>query len=78
MPVSCKYTKPAAQCGHAEWVVVFLCDRCEATGNSEVCDAHYHKIFENPEVRLACGDCQGTLSYAAERIDHGAASEVIN
>lgn len=78
MPVSCKYTKPAAQCGYAEWVIAFLCDRCMADGTSEVCNAHYRKVFENPEVRLACGTCQGTLSYVAERLDHDASSEVIN
>lgn len=78
MPISCKYTKPAAQCAYAEWVVAMLCDRCESTGTLECCDHHYHKVFLNTEVRLACGNCQGTLSYIAERVDHSAQAEVIN
>jgi hypothetical protein len=78
MPISCKYTKPAEQCAEAEWVVAMLCDHCEADGTMEVCDHHYHKVYINTEVRLACGNCQGTLSYISERIDHSAQAEVIN
>lgn len=78
MPISCKYTKPDNQCAPAEWVVAMLCDRCGSDGTMEVCDHHYHKVYMNTEVRLACGICQGTLSYVSERIDHAATSEVIN
>jgi hypothetical protein len=78
MPISCRYTKPDKQCASAEWVIAFLCDKCEADGTADVCDQHYHRVYTNPDIRLACGDCHGTLSFVAERLDHGAAEEVIN
>lgn len=78
MPITCKYTKPVHQCGEAEWVVALLCDKCEATGVMEVCDHHYHTVYLDESIRLACNMCQGTISYITERVDHSAQSEVIN
>jgi hypothetical protein len=78
MPISCKYTKPDKQCGYAVWVIALLCDRCEGDATVELCDVHYNYVWVNTDTRLACSDCQGTISYIAERIDHSVQSEVIN
>lgn len=78
MPISCNYTKPDRQCGYGEWVIALLCDKCEGMGTMDVCDQHYHLVYLNTDIRLACEKCQGTISYIAERIDRSAESEVIN
>lgn len=75
---NCHYTKPANQCGGAEWVIAFMCDHCEANNTMEVCDQHYHTVYMDETMRLSCGNCQGTLSWMSERIDHTAQTEVIN
>lgn len=84
MPPSCKYFKkgtinePGVICQPVEWVVAYLCNRCEKNGTADLCDKHYNKVYNTPMApRLDCSACQGTISWVAERLDQTAAAESI-
>jgi hypothetical protein len=86
MPPTCEYHKPGAVtinepgiiCKPVEWVVAYLCNRCDANGTADLCERHYRRVYDNPAARrLGCSTCQGTISWVGERLDQTAAAESI-
>jgi hypothetical protein len=65
-------------CGPAQWVIAFMCDRCDDEGTQDVCDKHYDVFASEGRIRAGCSQCGGTVSWVADRIDGSMSTEGIN
>jgi hypothetical protein len=82
MPPSCKYANLGGRevrCEEVQWVVAYICDKCEGEGTADLCRYHYNIIYNaHDHPRLGCDRCQGTISWVSENLDHDTTAEAIN
>ena len=78
MQLSCKYAA-TGHCDEANWIVAYICDKCEREGTADLCNHHYNLIYnDHDHPRLGCDQCQGTISWVAENLSHDTHYEAIN
>jgi hypothetical protein len=69
-------------CENANWIVAWMCDRCDDQNVLEVCDQHYQGIFITREdgtpLKFGCPQCQGSVSWVARRMDNLIEDGLIN
>jgi hypothetical protein len=55
------------------WVIAWMCNRCDDESVLEICDAHYKNTFidvQGNTQKFNCPACQGDVSWVARRMDN--------
>jgi hypothetical protein len=72
--MQCHWDKgePCKDCKPAEWIVAWMCERCDQENIFEICVEHYTNYFAwetiGPPVGFACSECHGEVSYITQAI----------
>jgi hypothetical protein len=80
--MQCSYA--ASACEPVEWVLVAVCDKCDEKIHLELCETHYNPYREYAlghgwhASYIACNQCFGSISFAAQQISTGAREEHVN
>jgi hypothetical protein len=59
-------------CENANWVIAWMCDRCDDENILEICDKHYKSRFidiQGNTQKFNCPACQGDVSWVGKRMD---------
>jgi hypothetical protein len=82
LDLTCAWDKEefTPRCGTVEWIIAYMCDRCNNQAVTEICDTHYRTINQPnpPQPRISCGHCHGTISYSTRKLTGEQGTEIIN
>jgi hypothetical protein len=65
----------------ANWVVAWMCDRCDNEAVLEICDKHYTDSFIDglgTPMKFGCPQCQGSVSWVARKMNSSIEDSLIN
>lgn len=81
MKVTCAWDNKYGDCKPAEWIIAWMCSRCEEENIFELCDMHYkaHVTRDGASpYSFTCSSCQGEVSYVTQAIHSDSTTEKLS